>query len=158
LKTKIIVGQKAPDFTLKDSEGKERSLSGLLEEEGVVVLLFFPLAFSGVCTKQMCTVRDNMKMYNSLGATPVGISVDSFFTLKAFKKAQNLNFLLLSDFNKETSAGYGVLNDDFYGMQGVAQRAVFVIGKDGMVKHREVMDDADNLPDFKVIVQALKKG
>jgi glutaredoxin-dependent peroxiredoxin len=158
LKSKITVGKKAPDFTLQDSEGKERSLTGLLQEEDVVVLFFFPLAFSGVCTRQMCTVRDNMKMYNSLGAMPVGISVDSFFTLKAFKKAQNLNFLLLSDFNKQTTAGYGVLNDDFYGMHGVAKRAVFVIGKDGIVNHREVMDDADNLPDIKGIVQAIKKG
>lgn len=157
MKTKIIVGQKAPDFALLNSEGKERSLSGLLKE-GDVVLLFFPLAFSGVCTKQMCSVRDNMKMYNSLGTIPVGISVDSYFTLNAFKKAQNLNFLLLSDFNKETVAGYGVLNKDYYGMQGVARRAVFVIGSDGTVKHQQVLDDADHLPDIKGIVQALKKS
>ncbi len=155
--TKIAAGQKAPDFTLQDSEGKERSLSGLLKE-GDVVLLFFPLAFSGVCTKQMCSVRDNMKMYNSLGAIPIGISVDSFFTLNAFKKAQNLNFPLLSDFNKEITAGYGVLNDDFFGMHGVAKRAVFVIGKDGTLKHQQILDDADNLPDFRGIVQAIKKS
>ncbi|HYW34087.1 MAG TPA: redoxin domain-containing protein, partial [Balneolaceae bacterium] len=120
-----------------------------------VVLLFFPLAFSPTCTEEVCTMRDNMKLYNSLDARVIGISVDSFFTLKAFKDAENLNFTLLSDFNKEASQKYGVLYDEFYGMKGVSKRAAFVIGKSGKIVYAEVLEDAGKLPDFDSIHEAL---
>ncbi|MEX0595437.1 MAG: redoxin domain-containing protein, partial [Candidatus Paceibacterota bacterium] len=120
--------KKAPDFTLKDTTNAEVSLSDFKGKSNVV-LLFFPLAFSSVCTKELCSTRDNLKIYNSLNAEVFGISVDSFFTLKAFKEANNINFPLLSDFNKEVSESYGVLNNDFFGMRGVSNRSVFVINK-----------------------------
>jgi peroxiredoxin len=149
------IGDKATDFTLQNTDGKEVSLSDVTSE-GSVVLLFFPLAFSSVCTDEMCTVRDNFKMYKSLDANVIGISVDSFFTLKAFKQMNNIPFPLLSDFNKSVSKEYGVLNNDFYGMVGVAKRAAFVIDKDMKILHQEVMDDAGNMPDFNAIHNALR--
>lgn len=144
----------APDFTLKNTEGKEVSLADF-EGERKVVLLFFPLAFSNTCTKELCTTRDNMKMYNALNTTVIGISVDSFFTLRAFKKAENLNFTLLSDFNKEVSRRYQVLYDDYYGMKGVSKRAVFVIDRKGIIQHREILEDSGRLPDFKAVQKSL---
>ena len=148
------IGDKATDFTLQNTEGKEVSLSDVTSE-GSVVLLFFPLAFSSVCTDEMCIVRDNFKMYKSLDANVIGISVDSFFTLKAFKQMNNIPFPLLSDFNKIVSKEYGILNNDFYGMVGVAKRSAFVIDQDMKIIHREVMDDAGNMPDFNAIHNAL---
>lgn len=148
---------KAPDFTLKDTGNKDVSLSDYKGESNIV-LLFFPLAFSSVCTKELCNTRDNMKIYDSLNAEVFGISIDSFFTLKAFKEANNLNFKLLSDFNKEVSKNYGVLNDDFFGMRGVSDRAVFVINKEGDIIYKEIKEDADEMPDFGAVQQALAKS
>ncbi|MGF1670247.1 MAG: redoxin domain-containing protein [Balneolaceae bacterium] len=147
-------GDIAPDFTLKNSEGIDIALSDFRDKKEVV-LLFFPLAFTRVCTEELCQARDNMKLYNSLDAEILGISVDSFFTLKEFKKAQNLNFSLLSDFNKRVSELYDCLYDDFYGMKGVAKRSAFVIGKDGRFRYSEILEDAGKLPDFKKIVDVL---
>ena len=150
----INLDSKAPDFTLQNTEGQEISLSDF-EGNKNVVLLFFPLAFSSTCTKELCTTRDNMKLYDSLDAQVIGISIDSFFTLKEFKKSENLNFTLLSDFNREVSKAYDVLNNDFYGMKGVSMRASFVIDKQGTVKNKEVLDDASKLPAFKAIQDTL---
>ncbi len=151
----IKTGQGAPDFTLQNTEGEKVSLSNFRGEKKVV-LLFFPLAFSGTCTAEMCTIRDNMKIYNSLNAKVIGISVDSFFTLEKFKKSENLNFTLLSDFNKTVSEEYGVLYDDYFGMKGVSKRATFVIDEDGMITYAEVLEDSGNLPDFDAIRDALE--
>ena len=151
----LQVGDKAPDFQLQDTEGKKVQLSSSLNKQKQVVLLFFPLAFTSTCTEELCTTRDNMKMYDSLGAKIFGISIDSFFALKEFKKSQNLNFTLLSDFNKEASEAYGVLNHDYYGMQGVSKRAVFVIDPNGIIKHSEVLEDAGQLPDFNALHEVL---
>ena len=148
----IKIGSKAPSFTLQNTGGEEVSLSDYEGEK--VVLLFFPLAFSSVCTDELCTTRDNMKLYNAMSANVLGISVDSFFTLKAFKKAENLNFTLLSDFNKEVSRRYDALYDDYFGMQGVSKRATFVIDREGVLQHIEILDDSGSLPNFK----ALQKG
>ncbi len=145
---------KAPDFTLPDTEGNEVSLADF-HGKRKVVLLFFPLAFSDICTEELCTTRDNMKMYNALNATVVAISVDSFFTLRALKKAENLNFMLLSDFNKEVCHRYQVLQDDYFGMKSVSKRAVFVIDREGIVQHREVLEDSGKLPDFKTVQKIL---
>src|ERR1700744_4666959 len=118
----IQVGQQAPDFTLFDTEKKEVKLS---EQKGKnVVLLFFPLAFTGVCTAELCNIRDNYGIYNGLNAEVFGISVDSIFTLAKFKEEQKLNFSLLSDFNKETARAYDSIYETFgFGMQGVAKRS-----------------------------------
>lgn len=150
----VKTGQEAPDFTLQNTKGEKVSLSNF-QGKKKVVLLFFPLAFSSTCTDEMCTMRDNMKMYNSLNARVIGISVDSFFTLGKFKKSENLNFTLLSDFNKTVSKEYGVLYDDYFGMKGVSKRAAFVIDEEGMVTYTEVLEDSGNLPDFDTIREVL---
>jgi peroxiredoxin len=148
------LGSKAPDFELLNTEGKKVRLSDY-QNDKKVVLLFFPYAFSGVCTEELCTTRDNMKLYNSLDAEVIGISIDSFFALKEFKKSYNLNFTLLSDFNKEAAPKYDALYDNYFGMKGVTKRASFVIDKQGAVRHKEILEDSDQLPDFKAIQKAL---
>ncbi len=153
----INTGDRVQDFTLQNSDGKEISLSDLVNNKKALIL-FFPLAFTSTCTEEMCTTRDNMKMYNSLNASIAGISVDSFFTLKEFKKANNLNFTLLSDFNRVVSEQFGVLYEDFFGLKGVSKRAAFVVNQDLFVEYAEVLEDAGNLPDFNAIVSTLSKG
>ena len=152
---KIEVGQKAPDFTLHDTEKKEVSLK---EQQGKnVLLLFFPLAFTGVCTKELCSIRDNIAIYNTANATVFGISVDSPQTLNKFKEEQGLNFTLLSDFNKEASAAYDTLYDSFAGwMKGVSKRSAFIIDKQGIIQYAEVLENAGELPNFEAISEILK--
>lgn len=151
----VKVGDRAPNFVLQDIDAKEIDLYQQIDNKKGV-LLFFPLAFSSTCTEELCTVRDNMKLYKSLDAVIIGISVDSFFTLREYKKSQNLNFQLLSDFNREVSEKYGALYDDYFGMIGVSKRAVFVIGENKLVLHAEVLEDSDKLPDFTAIQNALE--
>jgi len=149
----VDVGSKAPDFTLMNQDRQPVKLS---DQRGKnVVLAFFPAAFSGVCTKELCTFRDSLAKLNQANAQVYGISVDTFFTLKAFQDAQHLTFPLLSDFNKEVIQQYGVFNPDMIGLKGIAKRAVFVIDKDGTVKHREVLEDARNEPNYDKVMAAL---
>ena len=146
----LQVGDKAPDFKLNSSELKEVSLSDFAGKK--VVLHFFPLAFTGVCTTQLCTMRDNFGYYEGLNAQVLGVSVDSPFALAKFKEEQAYQFPLLSDFNKETAAAYGALYQDFVlGLNGVAKRSAFVIDEEGKVVYAEVLEDAGNLPDFAAI-------
>jgi glutaredoxin-dependent peroxiredoxin len=151
----IQTGQHAPDFSLFDSTKNKVSLAD--QKGSNVVILFFPLAFTGVCTKELCTVRDTIGDYNNTNAKVFGISVDSLFSLGKFKTEQNLNFPLLSDFNKEASAAYGVLYDTFpsFEMQGVSKRAAFVIDKEGVVRYAEICPTPADLPDFGAIHQIL---
>ncbi|HMF94316.1 MAG TPA: peroxiredoxin [Vicinamibacterales bacterium] len=149
----VDVGTKAPDFTLTNQDRQPVKLS---EQRGhPVVLAFFPAAFSSVCTKELCTFRDSLARLNSATAQVYGISVDTFFTLKAFQDAQGYNFPLLSDFNKQVIKDYGVFNEDMIGLKGIAKRAVFVIDKDGMVRHKEVLDDARNEPNYEAVFASL---
>ena len=148
------VGAKAPDFTLPNEDRQAVTLSEQVKN-GPVVLAFVPAAFSGVCTKELCTFRDSMAELNKVNATVFGISVDTFFTLKAWKDVQGLNFPLLSDFNKTAIRDYGVFNEDMIGLKGIAKRAVFVIDRNGVVRHREVLEDARNEPDYAKVNQAL---
>jgi glutaredoxin-dependent peroxiredoxin len=148
------IGQKAPSFSLSDTERKRVSLEDLKGKN--VVLLFFPLAFTGVCTAELCSVRDNISMYNGLDAEVFGISVDAGPSLKKFKEEQKLNFTLLSDFNKEMSRAYGVLYEDWFGMKGVSKRSAFVIDREGTIRYAEVLESADEQPDFQAIRQALE--
>lgn len=147
-------GDKAPGFTLKNSDGQDVSLSDYAGKKKVVVL-FFPLAYTSVCTDELCHVRDNLKQFESLDAEVLAISVDSFFTLKEFKKAQGYNFHLLSDFNKETAKAYGCLYEEFFGMYGVAKRSAFVVDKDGVIQYAEVLEKASDLPNFDKVKEAL---
>jgi peroxiredoxin len=122
----LKVGDKAPNFTLINTETKEVSLSDYKDKN--VVLLFFPLAFTGVCTTELCEMRDNIVTYSDLDAEIVAVSVDSPFTLAKFKEEQKLPFPLLSDFNKTTSEAYDSIYEDFVlGMKGVSKRSAFVI-------------------------------
>jgi peroxiredoxin len=148
------VGAKAPDFTLHDQDRKPVTLSERLLK-GPVVLAFFPAAFSGTCTTEMCTFRDSASDLNKVNAQVLGVSVDTFFALKAWADAHTLNFPLLSDFNKEVIRQYGVVNPDMIGLKDIAKRAVFVIDRSGVVRHREVLDDARNEPDYGKAKQAL---
>jgi len=150
----ISVGAKAPNFKLYSSDKKEVSLE---EYKGKnVVLLFFPLAFTGVCTKELCTMRDDIAQYEKLNAEILAVSVDSLFTLDKFKAEQSLNFSLLSDFNKQTSKDYGSLYEDFVlGMKGVSKRSAFVIDKEGIVQYAEVLDSAGDLPNFEAVKKTL---
>ncbi len=151
----INVNDIAPGFTLKNTRGDDVSLSDFKGEKNVV-LLFFPLAFTSTCTEELCSTRDNLKIFDSLNAEVLGISsADSFFVLREFKSAQNLNFTLLSDFNGEAAGKYGVLYDDFFGMKGVSKRSVFVIDKEGVVQHTEVLEDAGKMPDLDRIIEVL---
>jgi peroxiredoxin len=151
----LQIGQKAPEFTLHNTEKNKVSLSDFKSKN--VVLLFFPLAFTGVCTNEMCSMRDNMAAYNNLNAEVIGISVDSLFVLDRFKKEHNLDFALLSDFNKEVAKDYGCLYDTFvFDMHGVAKRSAFVIDKDGILQYAEVLESAGDLPDFNAIQECLK--
>lgn len=150
----IQVGQHAPDFTLFDTDKKEVTLSALRNRN--VVLVFFPLAFTGVCTAELCSLRDNISSYVALNADVLGISVDSLFSLQKFREEQSINFPLLSDFNKEVSSAYGSLYENFaFGMKGVSKRSAFVIDKEGIVRYAEVLEDAGKIPDFDAIQNVL---
>lgn len=147
---KIEIGMHAPAFTLYDSEKKHVSLSNFNGQN--VLLLFFPQAFTGVCTKELCAVRDNIGQYAKLNAVVLGISVDSVFTLAKYKEEQGYNFPLLSDFNKEVSHHYGSLYENFaFDMKGVSKRSAFVIDKDGVVRYAEVLENAGEMPSFDAI-------
>jgi len=151
---KINVGHTAPDFTLYDSEKNKVTLSELKGQN--VLLLFFPLAFTGTCTKELCTVRDNISLYNDATAKVLGISVDSLHTLAKYKSEQKLNFTLLSDFNKDVSAAYGSLYEIFgYNMKGVSKRSAFVIDKAGIIQYAEVLEIASEMPNFEAINKTL---
>ncbi len=146
----IKVGQEAPDFSLYNTEKKEIKLSDLRGKK--VIIHFFPQAFTGTCTTQLCTMRDNLNYYTNLNAVVLGISVDSIFTLAKFKEVESYNFDLLSDFNKEVSRLYGSIYEDWIlNMKGVSKRAAFVIDENGIVTYAEVLESAGDLPDFSKI-------
>lgn len=150
----ISVGQAAPNFTLVSDQNEMVTLTDLKGKP--VVLLFFPFAFTGTCTTEMCHMRDHMSSYNDLNATIIGISVDSPFTLAKFKESEGLNFTLLSDFNKTTCQAYGCYYEDFVlGLKGVSKRAVFVLDAEGIVRHAEIVEKAPELPNFSAINETL---
>ncbi len=151
----VSVGQAAPDFNLVDSEKNPHKLSSYKGKN--VVLLFFPAAFTGVCTKEMCATRDELAMYNNMNAVVFGISVDMPFSLAKFKEVNNLNFTLLSDFNKEAITAYGIKYEEWIvGLKGVAKRSTFVIDGDGIIKHAEVLEVAGDYPNLEAVKSALE--
>lgn len=149
-----LLGKKAPSIKLQNGNFEFINIEDYKGKRNIVVL-FYPLAFSSVCTEELCSIRDNMKIYNSLDAEVIAISVDSLFVQKAFKNAQNLNFHLLSDFNKEVSKSYNAIYEDYFGMLGVSKRSAFVIDKEGVVRYEEIRDKDDIIPDFNVIQNVL---
>ena len=151
----IEIGQPAPTFNLYDTEKNKISLADYKGKS--ILLLFFPQAFTSVCTEELCSVRDDIGRYSNNTAQVIGISVDSVFTLKKFKEDKHYNFPLLSDFNKDVSAAYGSLYENWIlDMKGVSKRAVFIIDKAGIIRYTNVLESANEMPDFKIINNALE--
>jgi len=151
------VGQKAPDFELFDADKQPTKLSDLKGKN--VVLAFYPGAFTGVCTTEMCTFRDRFDSFNSMNAQVFGISVDGIFAQKAFSDANNLNFPLLSDYGRKTVDAYGVSLPNFAGMEGytASQRAVFVIDKSGVIQFKWVGENPGLEPDYDEVQRQVDK-
>lgn len=152
------LGQKAPEFSMPDSNQTTRTL-GEFTKNGAVALAFFPFAFSGVCDKEMCTFRDESWTPQASNVQLVAISVDSVYTLKAFAQTYNLQFPLLSDFNKKTSKAYGVLQDRWvgFGYRGVSKRALFLIDGKGVLRYRWAVDDPRYEPPYPDVRKAAEK-
>jgi peroxiredoxin len=151
----IEIGKLAPDFTLYDSTKNKITLSDMKGQN--VLLLFFPLAFTSTCTAELCSIRDNISFYNNVNAKVFGISVDSLHTLAKYKADQNLNFTLLSDFNKDVSSLYGSIYEMFnYNMKGVSKRSAFIIDMEGIIRYAEVLENAGEQPNFKNITLILE--
>jgi glutaredoxin-dependent peroxiredoxin len=153
---KLIPGDTAPAFKLTSSDNKEVFLSDFRGKN--VVILFFPFAYTGVCTQELCSIRDEKLNYDNANAEVLAISVDSPFTLAKFKEDQKLNFTLLSDFNKEAARSYGSLYEEFVlGLKGVAKRSAFLIDGDGIIKYAEVLENAGDIPNFAALNAVLNK-
>jgi glutaredoxin-dependent peroxiredoxin len=150
-----LLNTPAPGFTLFNTVKKEVSLH---DQQGKnVVLLFFPFAFSGTCTRELCSTRDELTFYNEVNAVVFGISTDAVFSLIRYKEELKLNFELLSDFNKEISKAYNSLYADFiFNSKGVSKRSAFVIDANGIVRYEEILENAGNVPDFDKIKACLK--
>lgn len=156
----IAVGSKAPDFTLKSKAAdglKDVTLSANFGSKQTV-LLFFPLAYTGVCTQEMCDLSSGLDGYASLGADVIAVSVDSPFTQEAWAKANKITVTLASDLNKEVTKAYEVLFPMLAGIGDTSARAAFVIGKDGVVKYAEQTPTPKDLPNFEAIKAALAQG
>lgn len=150
----LNVGDVAPEFKLYNTDKQAVNLS---DSKGKVrLLLFFPLAFTGVCTKELCGVRDDIASYENADAEVMAISVDSVYTLGEFKKALTLPFQLLSDFNKETSLNYDSLHESFgLDMKGVSKRSAFVLDKNGIIRYAEILENPGEVPNFDAIKDAI---
>ena len=151
----LQIGDKAPDFSLYSSE---KQLVHLQDYRGRnVVLLFFPLAFTSTCTKELCSTRDDLDFYRILDAEVFGISTDTPQSLARYKKDHDFNFVLLSDYNKEVFRAYDTMYEEYsLGMRGVAKRSVFLIDREGIIRHMEVLEVAGDMPDLPALQDALK--
>lgn len=149
-------GTKAPDFALpRHSDFKEKvQLSDRLGR-GPIVLVFFPMAFTGVCTAEVCDFRDALGDFAEVGGEVYGISGDSPFTLKAFAEQNQLTYALLSDYNHEAVKLFDVQDPDFLGFQGVARRSVFVLDAAGVVRYSWVAPNPGVKPDIAEVREAV---
>ena len=152
----VQISDKAPAFELPEAPGQLVDV-GAQFGTAPVVLLFFPLAFSPVCTTEFCTIRDDWSSWTDLGAKVFGISIDSPFVAQKFKEAEGLPFPLLSDFNKEVAAQYGALHEDLMGLKGVAKPSAFVINPDGDIVYAWVSEDPGVQVDFDAIKAAVEE-
>lgn len=153
----VKVGEKAPEFTLFDTEKKPRSLSEFSGK--TVVLAFYPGAFTGVCTKEMCTLRDSLTKFNESNAQVIGISVDAPFANKAFASQNNLQFPLLCDYSREASKKYGGVYENFSGLTGysAAKRSVFVVDKKGNIHYIWITENPGLEPNYDEITKLIAK-
>ena len=148
-------GDTAPLFTLYDTEKNKVSLESFRGQN--VLVLFFPLAFTGTCTTELCAIRDDIASYDDLNTKVLGISIDTPFSLAKFKEEQGLNFPLLSDFNREVSAAYESQYEEFVlELKKVAKRSAFVVDGDGKILYAEVLEDAGSIPNFDAVITALR--
>ncbi len=154
--TTVDIGSKAPDFELPATGPETIRLSDALSA-GAVLLLFYPLDWSPVCTDELCSMRDGFSEYRDMGIQVFGISVDSIFSHKAFAEKFDIPFPLLSDFNKDVSKNYGAFHEEILGLKGIAKRSAFIIDREGIVRYRWVSDDPGTLPDVQAIQQEIKK-
>lgn len=152
----LRIGDKVSPFSLPHKP-KELVDVGQFVGKEPVVLLFFPFAFSGVCTKEMCHMRDTWSQWEKLGVKVFGITVDSPFVTDLFRTQNNVPFPILSDFNRDVAKKFDVLHADLMGLKDVTKRAVFVIGADGKIIYDWVSDDPSVFPDFEPVQNALKK-
>lgn len=154
----IEVGSKAPDFTLKSKpvggDPKDVKLSDNVGSKNTV-LLFVPLAFTGVCTQELCDISAGLSAYSDLNADVIGISVDSAFSQEAWAAKENITITLASDLNKKTAADYGVLLDDLMGFGSCSARAAFVVDKEGVIRYAEQTATPKDLPNFDAIKECL---
>lgn len=151
----LHLGEKAPGFSLISSDKTEVQLSDYKGQN--VLLLFFPFAFTGMCTKEMCQAQDDLAYYQGVNAQVIGISVDSPHTLNKFKELNHLAFTLLSDFNKTASKAYDCLLEvNSIGLKGVAKRSAFIVDREGILRYMEILENPGNLPNFDAINQTLK--
>lgn len=153
----VEAGREAPEFSLPSKPGEEPVRLSDFRGKKSVVLLFFPLAWTSVCTGEMCTTRDDYDKYAELDAEVLGISVDSPFALQAWAREQDIPFPLLSDFNREASRRWDVLYEDLMGLRGVAKRAAFVVDRDGVVRYAEVCPSPGELPDLEAVRETLRQ-
>ena len=155
----IAVGSKAPDFTLKSKQASGLVDVKLSDNFGKknTILLFFPLAFTGVCTQEMCDISSGMNAYKDSNADVIGISVDSPFSQEAWAQKEKITVTLASDLNKKTAEAYGTLLPDLAGLGAVSARAAFVIDKAGVVQYSEQTPTPKDLPNFKAIKETLAK-
>lgn len=153
------IGDFAPEFKLKNQNSQDISLSDYKDQN--ILLLFFPFAFSSLCTTEMCSVSDDIRKFESLNSKVIGISVDSHYTLSAFSERFKINFNLLSDFNKEVSRKYDSFEEYFfpekYNYKGVAKRSAVIIGKDKKIKYHKICADPDEQPDYDEIKKVLEE-
>ena len=152
----LEVGSEAPDFTLLESPGKSVTLSEELQK-GPVVLVFYPADFTSTCQEELCRFRDVLADYNNMGANVLGISVDGIFSHKAFREANNIEYPLLSDWNKTVIKDYGIVQEEFVGMKAVAKRSVFVVDTDKTIVYVWVSEDPGKLPPFDEVKMAVTK-
>ncbi len=151
----LRIGEKAPEIQLISSDKIEIKLSDYKGKN--VLVLFFPFAFSGTCTKELCQMRDDIAIYENIEANILAISVDSPHCLNKFKELNQLPFLLLTDFNKVAMKAYDCVHEEFsLGLKGVAKRSAFIIDKEGILRYQEVLDNPGLLPNFDAINQVLK--
>ena len=155
----LSVGTKAPDFTLKSKQSSAIVDVKLSDNFGKknTLLLFFPLAFTSVCTKEMCDITAGLNSYSGLNADVIGISVDSPFSQEAWAQKEKIGITLASDLNKETAKAYGTLLPDLLGLGAVSARAAFVVDKGGVVRYSEQTPTPKDLPNFDAIKDALSR-
>jgi len=152
----LQIGQKAPAFTLLDTEKNEVSLDQFKGKN--LVIFFFPMAWTGNCTKEMCSVQEDYNAYAGMNTEVIGISIDTFFALKKFKEEYKLGYTFLSDFNKKVIKDYDMVHHEFaFGYKDVAKRATVVIDKEGVVQFMQVLPSPGDLPDMDAIKAAVKK-